>query len=100
MFRSREVSVEEIRKAEPGDSFKYVRHTGGFAFGTMYDTHRYMIPEGCEALSAGSFYRATGEFRLFHEESLSLRIGPDKEDPDRLSEVLGTPCVLKEGDYI
>jgi len=96
MFGQGKLSVEKILEADEGESFKYVRHSGGFSFGADWETHRYMIPKDCEPLSAGSFYIFKGGIRINREGSLTLHLNPDEEDSKRLSVLFGIPCSFRD----
>lgn len=96
MFGQGGMSAEKVRESGEGTSFKYVRHSGGIVIGEMWETHRYMVPKNCEPLSAGYFHLFPDGVLISREKSLTLDLGPDSEDPDRLSKFLGIQCYFKE----
>jgi len=97
MFGQGKLTVEKILCGEPGDCFKYVRHSKGFSFDTMLAAHKFMVPEGCEVLSAGVFYMRKDCLSVYHMGSITLKVSPDSEDPQRLSEIFRIPCEFEAG---
>jgi len=82
-------SLEEVKKMNSGEFVKFVRVSGEYRFCDLYSNHSSLVKDGEKALSAGMISLRKGAFKFEDTYSMTLEIGVDKHDVDRLELLLG-----------